>query len=100
MVTRGQTLGYALRNQRWRYGKWPDGEELYNLTNDPQEKRNLAELPHLKERLQEFRQILDGVQKRATAESKSSKNKAAAPKPIGQTGSDGAMAGRRTVEPV
>ena len=29
VVSRGKKLGYALRNQRWRYGKWPDGEELY-----------------------------------------------------------------------
>ena len=26
----------------WRYGKWSDGEELYNLTNDPEEKNNLV----------------------------------------------------------
>ena len=38
VVSRGERIGYALRNRHWRYGKWPDGEELYNLTNDPQEK--------------------------------------------------------------
>jgi arylsulfatase A-like enzyme len=59
VVTRGpKNLGYALRNQNWRYGKWPDGEELYNLRNDPQEKNNLAQKDHLKERLEDFRVIL------------------------------------------
>jgi iduronate 2-sulfatase len=63
VVTRGPKLGYALRNQNWRYGKWPDGEELYNLRNDPQEKNNLAQKEHLKERLEEFREILADKQK-------------------------------------
>jgi arylsulfatase A-like enzyme len=64
VVTRGpKNLGYALRNQNWRYGKWPDGEELYNLRNDPQEKNNLAQKEHLKERLEEFRKILANKQK-------------------------------------
>lgn len=65
VVTRGPKLGYALRNQRWRYAKWPDGEELYNLTNDPAEKNNLAGKPHVTERLKEFRQLL--AQKRTDA---------------------------------
>ena len=63
VVTRGPKLGYALRNQNWRYGKWPDGEELYNLLNDPQEKKNLAQKEHLKPRLEEFRKILSAKQK-------------------------------------
>ena len=59
VVTRGpKNLGYALRNQNWRYGKWPDGEELYNLRSDPQEKNNLAQKDHLKLRLVEFRKRL------------------------------------------
>ena len=65
VVTRGQKLGYALRNQRWRYGKWPDGEELYNLTNDPEEKRNLAMKPHVQDRLTEFRELLSKKQQEA-----------------------------------
>ncbi|HAY81061.1 MAG TPA: hypothetical protein DCY79_14745 [Planctomycetaceae bacterium] len=67
VVTRGQQLGYALRNQRWRYGKWPDGEELYNLINDPEEKRNLADKPHVRDRLLELRQILADKQQQAAA---------------------------------
>jgi hypothetical protein len=66
VVTRGERLGYALRNQRWRYGKWPDGEELYNLTNDPQEKNNLAGKPHVAERLKELRERLAEKQKAAS----------------------------------
>ena len=63
VVTRGPGLGYALRNQNWRYGKWPDGEELYNLRNDPQEKNNLAKKDHIKEKLEEFRAVLANKQK-------------------------------------
>ena len=74
VVTRGEKMGFALRDQRWRYGKWPDGEELYNLSNDPQEKRNLAALPQVSDRLQEFRGILESVQERATSGRKPSKN--------------------------
>ena len=51
IVTRGKEMGYALRNQRWRYGKWSDGEELYNLTNDPEEKNNLVKKEGLEHRL-------------------------------------------------
>ena len=67
VVSRGPKLGYALRNQRWRYGKWPDGEELYNLTNDPEEKNNLAGKPHVAERLKEFRSALAAKQKEASS---------------------------------
>ena len=65
IVTRGKEMGYALRNQRWRYGKWPDGEELYNLKKDPGEKNNLAARPDLKPRLREFREILELRKKEA-----------------------------------
>ncbi|MCH2388981.1 MAG: hypothetical protein MK240_12340, partial [Opitutales bacterium] len=59
--------GYSLRDQRWRYGKWPDGEELYDLTRDPQEKRSLAENPEHTRRLKEFRQALSAKQKMAAS---------------------------------
>ena len=58
VVTRGPRLGYALRNQNWRYSKWPDGEELYNLNNDPEEKKNLVSLPHVAGKIEEFRKLL------------------------------------------
>ena len=65
VVSRGRQLGYALRNQRWRYGKWPDGEELYDLTSDPEEKHNLAGKPRVAERLKEFRNLLAEKQREA-----------------------------------
>ena len=58
-------MGYALRNQRWRYGKWSDGEELYNLTNDPEEKNNLVKKEGLEHRLGEFRRVLKIRQEQA-----------------------------------
>ncbi len=67
VVSRGEQLGYALRSQRWRYGKWPDGEELYNLTNDPGEKNNLAAKPHVAERLKQFRALLAHKQREASS---------------------------------
>jgi arylsulfatase A-like enzyme len=70
VVSRGEQLGYALRNQRWRYGKWPDGEELYNLSNDPEEKHNLARNGNQAERLAEFRKILAATQKEAASQRK------------------------------
>ena len=65
IVTRGKEVGYALRNQRWRYGKWSDGEELYNLTNDPEEKNNLVKKEGLEHRLGEFRLALKIRQEQA-----------------------------------
>jgi arylsulfatase A-like enzyme len=77
VVSRGPNLGYALRNQRWRYGKWPDGEELYNLMQDPHEKNNLAAREGFDERLDEFRKLLE--EKRNEAASKRSAVEAAVP---------------------
>ena len=67
IVSRGKEMGYALRNQRWRYGKWPDGEELYNLTNDPEEKNNLVTKRGLEHRLGEFRRVLKIRQNQASS---------------------------------
>jgi arylsulfatase A-like enzyme len=68
VVSRGDKLGYALRNQRWRYGLWPDGEELYNLTNDPEEKNNLAGKEHVTGQIEELRMAL--AEKREEAASR------------------------------
>ena len=42
VVSRGERLGKAIRSGRWRYALWPDGEELYDLVDDPDEYVNLA----------------------------------------------------------
>ncbi len=42
VVSRGTKLGKAIRTDRWRYARWPDGEELYDLENDIAEHHNLA----------------------------------------------------------
>ena len=42
VVSRGKHLGAAIRTDRWRYAKWSDGEELFDLQNDPEEHHNLA----------------------------------------------------------
>ena len=65
VVSRGKDLGFTIRNRTWRYGKWPDGEELYDLTKDPHEKRNLAGNPEHAGRLKEFRQTLSAKQRAA-----------------------------------
>ena len=65
MVTRKDTLGYAIRNQKWRYGKWPDGEELYDLTKDPHERHNLVKNPEHRSQLSSMREVLVEKQKLA-----------------------------------
>lgn len=65
VVSRGECLGYAVRNQQWRYGKWPSGEELYDLSNDPNERHNLANEPARETKLKELRRVL--TEKKATA---------------------------------
>ncbi len=72
VVSRGKELGYAIRNQKWRYGKWPDGEELYDLTKDPHERKNLANDSQYRDRLKDLGKILD--QKRAEAASRRTKS--------------------------
>ena len=70
VVRRGPNLGHAIRSQRWRYAQWPDGEELYNLTNDPEEKHNLAGKDNQTERLAEFRELLEEKKKEAAGKKK------------------------------
>jgi arylsulfatase A-like enzyme len=67
VVSRGQKLGYALRDRNWRYGSWPDGEELYNLNRDPEEKNNLAGKEHVQERLLAMRKALAEKQQEAAS---------------------------------
>ncbi len=58
VVSRGKELGYAVRDQHWRYGKWPNGEELYDLRKDPHERNNLASNPEYRSRLKTLRAVL------------------------------------------
>jgi iduronate 2-sulfatase len=61
VVTRGDQLGKAIRTDRWRYTRWPDGEELYNLKNDPAEHENLAGVDEFAETLTVMRNHLAKV---------------------------------------
>ncbi len=70
VVTRGNKLGYAVRNQKWRYGKWPDGEELYDLKKDPHERENLAKDPKFAPQLKKLRTVLKGKQTQALSRRK------------------------------
>lgn len=67
VVKRGEKMGYALRNQKWRYAKWEDGEELYDLIKDPEEKVNVIKREGLEHRLEEFRRVLKIRQEQASS---------------------------------
>ncbi len=69
VVSRGKKLGYAIRNQNWRYGKWPSGgEELYNLDSDPHERKNLANDPQYVRQLVQWRAALAAKQDEARSQ--------------------------------
>ena len=48
----------SIRTQRWRYTTYPDGEELYDHDTDPNEWRNLADLPEHADTKQRLRAML------------------------------------------
>jgi iduronate 2-sulfatase len=58
VVRRGPQLGKAIRTEGWRYAQWKDGEELYDLENDPEEHRNLAGVEAHAARLGQLRALL------------------------------------------
>ncbi len=65
VVSRGDNLGKAVRTERWRYARWPDGEELYDLANDIDEHDNLARSPERAATLAEMRARLVEIEARA-----------------------------------
>ena len=65
---RGKKLGKAVRNERWRYSLWPDGEELYDLKNDIDEHHNLANSPESNAILRKMRRHLAEVETSAASE--------------------------------
>jgi arylsulfatase A-like enzyme len=67
VVTRGQSLGKAIRTQRYRYTRWPTGEELYDLSSDPDEQTNLAVVSGHEATLQTMRKHLAAAETRAIA---------------------------------
>ena len=48
----------SIRTERWRYTTYPDGEELYDHDHDPNEWRNLANVPEHAETKQRLRAML------------------------------------------
>ena len=67
VVKRGQSLGKAIRTQRYRYTLWPTGEELYDLAADPQEETNLAHAPRHNAALEMMRERLAAAEAKAVA---------------------------------
>jgi arylsulfatase A-like enzyme len=70
VVSRGKDLGRAIRDQRWRYARWPDGEELFDLENDIEEHHNLAKSPERAGTLQSMRKLLADAEKKAASQRK------------------------------
>ena len=72
VVARGSKLGKALRTNRWRYAKWVDGEELYDLNNDVEEHHNLAKSAEHASVLGIMRAHLSHIEKMAGEKAKTS----------------------------
>jgi len=72
VVARGSKLGKALRTKRWRYAKWVDGEELYDLNNDVEEHHNLAKSAEHASVLGIMRAHLSHIEKMAGEKAKTS----------------------------
>ena len=67
VVTRGEHVGKAIRTGRWRYARWPDGEELYDLESDPREHVNLAKSKKHAKIMLDVRRQLDNISKAAAS---------------------------------
>ena len=58
VVSRKDKLGRAIWTSEWHYNRWPDGEELYFLPEDPYERMNLADNPVYKQLIVVMRKLL------------------------------------------
>ncbi len=61
IVNRGEMIGRTVKNSRWRYIEWAEGEkgfELYDQVNDPAEYHDLAGNPAYKEVLNEMKPLI------------------------------------------
>ncbi|MEM0925096.1 MAG: sulfatase [Planctomycetota bacterium] len=65
VVSRGRELGKAIRTSRFRYARWPSGEELYDLRNDPREDSNLVDRREFRSTLDELREMLQAAERNA-----------------------------------
>lgn len=70
VVARGPQLGKSVRTKRWRYGVWPDGEELFDIQHDPHEWRNLAGSERHREVLATMRALLQAADEKASRHSR------------------------------
>ena len=71
VVSRRSALGKAIRTDRWRYARWPDGEELYDLKADPREWKNLAKSIDHTATLKKMRSLSTQIDKRAASRRRS-----------------------------
>jgi len=60
-------MGYSIRNERYRYTEWDDGQkgsQLYDYEKDPHELKNLAEDPSSAEIVKEMKGLLAKVKQK------------------------------------
>ncbi|MBM4153206.1 MAG: DUF4976 domain-containing protein, partial [Kiritimatiellaceae bacterium] len=67
VVKRKNLLGHAIRFENYRYTEWgsPEQNELYDLTNDPKERTNLAQNPEKNKLLKQAQALLTEVRANA-----------------------------------
>jgi iduronate 2-sulfatase len=60
-VTRGQQMGYSVRDERYRYTEWANGRrgtQLYDYQTDPGELKNLASDPEQADRVARMKKLI------------------------------------------
>ncbi|OFX58410.1 MAG: hypothetical protein A2066_21235 [Bacteroidetes bacterium GWB2_41_8] len=61
VVSRGEMLGRMVKNEKWRYIEWDNGQkgsELYDQVNDPVEYNNLANRAEYAKVIQEMKKLM------------------------------------------